>query len=60
MTVEKLLSLLVLKGTPTIKVNGIPYILSSVTREDGSGHKFILGLVRHGVETKIFVNCKKG
>lgn len=59
MKVETLLSLLTKKGTATIKVNGIPHILSSVTREDGSGHKFILGLVRHGKKSEVFINCER-
>ncbi len=59
MKVETLFGLLTKKGTATINVNGIPYILSSVTREDGSGHKFILGLVRHGKKLELFIDCEK-
>ena len=42
MTKEQLLGLLTLRGTPIVKINGVPHILNSVEREDGSGRKFNL------------------
>lgn len=42
LTWEQLSSLLRMRGTPIIKINGVPHILNSVEREDGSGRKFNL------------------
>lgn len=59
MTREQLLSLLTMNGTPIIKINGVPHILNSVQREDGSGRKFNLTCTDYNRKTKtIFVTVK--
>lgn len=51
MTREQLLSLLTMNGTPIIKIGGVPHILNSVEREDGSGRNF--NLTCQNVKTRV-------